>query len=107
MKKMLTMMLTLALLTAMVSCNEGGSDKSKLLALLGIGWGDDVKDPLKIKYLEYIYNNENGKKIKDIAMSGMPVTDEFKNQVNEYLDSGLAGQLGQCNENPESPNCWE
>jgi len=113
MKKIISLVLAVMFTAGMIGCKDGGGIK---LPFLGSG-ACDPDDPgcrpvssdksASLKYMEYMYDNENGKRLNDQAMSGMPVTDELRTEVASYMRAPLLESLGKSDENTGSANWWE
>ncbi len=103
MKKVISIIMAAIVTAGMVSCSDGGSGTLPLFS-----GGSEVTDgTAPMKYMEYMYNNENGRQLSDQAMGGVPVSDELTTKVGEYLKVPVIEYLGQSNENPASANWWE
>jgi hypothetical protein len=110
MKKIICFILSAVFLAGMIGCKNDGGSLLPLLGLAGLGGGDNpsgATDPAAMKYMEYMYQNDNGQRLNDQAMSGMPDTDEFKAGLNEMMSTPFIENLGISNENTESTNWWE
>lgn len=103
MKKIISMLLAVTTAASMISCKGDGGMKLPLF-----GFGSTVEDNAdSMRYMEYMYDNDNGKSINDQAMSGVTPSDELVGKVNAYLKAPVMEYLGQSNENPMSVNWWE
>lgn len=104
MKRIFCIILSVLFLAGMMGCN---SDGGSMLPLLGLGGAGESPEPDALKYMEYMYDNQNGKRLNDQAVSGMPDSDEFKAELGEYMSAPFIEELGNSGENAESVNWWE
>ncbi|MBN1498443.1 MAG: hypothetical protein JXA07_16850 [Spirochaetes bacterium] len=105
MKRITSFFLSVLFLAGMIGCGDDGGGSLPLMGLAGLS--NESSDPSTMKYLEYMYDNENGKRLNDLAMSGMPDTEDFKAEIGEYMSVPFVESLGQSNENSGSANWWE
>ncbi|HNW29415.1 MAG TPA: hypothetical protein PKN50_13140 [Spirochaetota bacterium] len=111
MKRLISMFLVVIFTAGMAGCNNGGGMKLPFLGSCDPESPDCQKvkadKAASLRYMEYMYDNENGKRLNDQAMSGMPVTDELRAEVASYMKAPLLESLGKSDENTGSDTWWE
>ncbi len=101
MKKLAAMAIAAILTVPVIGCKDDGS------GIFPFSGGEASEGTAPMQYMEYMYGNENGARLNEMATAGMPDTPEFSAQVARYQQVPLVEYLGVSGEDPLSEQWWK